>query len=187
MTRPPPTAFSAAASAAAPTYAVHSSNVESDFVIILAALLCALICSIGLLAVIRCTCLHRAADAYPTTSSSAISNKGIKKKVLESLPKFTYSSSSPATSDCKIAAECSICLVEFMDGNEIRVLPQCGHGFHAPCIDAWLVSHSSCPSCRKVLEVGLCRNCIDLPVAGGGGSGLCPRELDRGNTQTFLP
>ncbi|GAB2300476.1 hypothetical protein Dimus_034519 [Dionaea muscipula] len=34
----------------------------------------------------------------------------------------------------------------FVAGDEIRMLPQCGRGFHVVCIDTWLVSHSSCPS-----------------------------------------
>ncbi|KAK3232188.1 hypothetical protein Dsin_004069 [Dipteronia sinensis] len=43
---------------------------------------------------------------------------------------------------------CSICLSEFNDGEAIRLLPECQHSFHVPCIDMWLVSHSSCPLCR---------------------------------------
>ncbi|KAH7548078.1 hypothetical protein JRO89_XS14G0063600 [Xanthoceras sorbifolium] len=43
---------------------------------------------------------------------------------------------------------CSICLSEFKDGEAIRLLPECLHSFHVPCIDMWLVSHSSCPLCR---------------------------------------
>uniref|UniRef100_A0A7N0T308 RING-type domain-containing protein n=1 Tax=Kalanchoe fedtschenkoi TaxID=63787 RepID=A0A7N0T308_KALFE len=43
---------------------------------------------------------------------------------------------------------CAVCLGEFEDGEMIRVLPECLHSFHAPCIDMWLYSHSSCPLCR---------------------------------------
>ncbi|KAJ0979455.1 hypothetical protein J5N97_014929 [Dioscorea zingiberensis] len=44
--------------------------------------------------------------------------------------------------------ECSVCLSEFVEGEEVRHLPQCKHSFHAPCIDMWLYSHSNCPLCR---------------------------------------
>ncbi|KAK8947929.1 RING-H2 finger protein ATL44 [Platanthera guangdongensis] len=47
------------------------------------------------------------------------------------------------------AAECAICLAEFADGDIVRVLPNCGHGFHVGCIDAWIVSRRSCPTCRE--------------------------------------
>ena len=59
--------------------------------------------------------------------------------------------------------ECSVCLVEFADGDELRQLP-CGHSFHVGCIDAWLLgtgrpaAHSpggcrglaACPLCKAV-------------------------------------
>ncbi|KAK0584141.1 hypothetical protein LWI29_008252 [Acer saccharum] len=43
---------------------------------------------------------------------------------------------------------CSICLREFEDGEDIRILPKCKHQFHIDCIDSWLYSHSTCPLCR---------------------------------------
>jgi hypothetical protein len=45
-------------------------------------------------------------------------------------------------------AECPICLSELADGERVRVLPACGHGFHAACVDGWLAARASCPTCR---------------------------------------
>ncbi|KAI4320902.1 hypothetical protein MLD38_034335 [Melastoma candidum] len=128
---------------------------DSDLIVILAALLCALICVLGLVAVARCAWIRRlSASSSPSVSSlppthpaysSKAANKGVKKKTLRSLPRLTFSSSEGKFSDC------SICLSSFADGDELRVLPQCGHAFHVPCIDTWLGSHSSCPSCRRIL------------------------------------
>ncbi|XP_009604464.1 RING-H2 finger protein ATL80-like [Nicotiana tomentosiformis] len=140
-----------------------SASVEPDFVIITAALLCALICVIGLISVARCAWLRRVGGATGGQSSSA-ANRGLKKKVLQSLPKFTYDSTSSTTG---ATAECAICLAEYREGDEIRVLPQCGHGFHVQCIDTWLGSHSSCPSCRQILVVGRCRKCGEFPAVPG--------------------
>lgn len=44
--------------------------------------------------------------------------------------------------------ECPICLSEFEEGDELRILPQCMHSFHVACIDMWLYLHPNCPMCR---------------------------------------
>ncbi|KNA05053.1 hypothetical protein SOVF_194000 [Spinacia oleracea] len=44
--------------------------------------------------------------------------------------------------------DCAVCLAEFEQGDELRVLPKCSHAFHVPCIDTWLSSHTTCPLCR---------------------------------------
>lgn len=43
---------------------------------------------------------------------------------------------------------CAVCLAEYRDGDALRLLPKCCHAFHVPCIDTWLVSHTTCPVCR---------------------------------------
>ncbi|KAM7515990.1 hypothetical protein LguiA_005573 [Lonicera macranthoides] len=148
----------------------ESVAVESDFVVILAALLCAIICVVGLIAVARCTWLRRGtAAANGSSPRQPPANRGLKKKTLQSIPKLTYEPDSNG----KIAAECAICLAEYAGGDEIRVLPQCGHGFHVGCIDTWLGSHSSCPSCRHILVVARCQKCGEYSggSSGGGGGG----------------
>ncbi|KAG2555064.1 RING-H2 finger protein ATL8-like [Panicum virgatum] len=133
--------------------------VDSDVVVILAALLCALICVVGLAAVTRCARSRAPAGAQASA-------KGLGKKALRALPKLAYedavaaaaaarggSAAAAAAGEDKILAECAICLSEFAPKEEIRVLPQCGHGFHVACVDTWLGAHSSCPSCRRVLVV----------------------------------
>lgn len=44
--------------------------------------------------------------------------------------------------------DCSVCLSEFQEDENLRLLPKCSHAFHLPCIDMWLKSHSNCPLCR---------------------------------------
>ncbi|KAL6645412.1 hypothetical protein ACP70R_017020 [Stipagrostis hirtigluma subsp. patula] len=134
--------------------------VDSDVVVILAALLCALICVVGLAAVARCARSRRGGGAAMSAAS-----KGLKKKALRALPKLAYEdavaaavaarggAAAAAGGEERILAECAICLSEFAEKEEIRVLPQCGHGFHVACVDTWLGAHSSCPSCRRVLVV----------------------------------
>ena len=47
--------------------------------------------------------------------------------------------------------QCPICLIEFEEGDDIRVLPcEKEHVYHKTCIDPWLLDvSSSCPLCRK--------------------------------------
>ncbi|KAF7850947.1 hypothetical protein BT93_L4857 [Corymbia citriodora subsp. variegata] len=153
--------------------------VDSDFVVILAALLCALICVLGLIAVARCAWLRRLSSfstgggggppPSPPPPPPSKANKGLKKKVLRSLPKLTFTPDAAAR-----FSDCTICLAEFAEGDEIRVLPHCGHAFHVACIDPWLGSHSSCPSCRRILvaTAAVCDKCGNLPAATPGSSSI---------------
>ncbi|XP_010692430.1 RING-H2 finger protein ATL51 [Beta vulgaris subsp. vulgaris] len=49
--------------------------------------------------------------------------------------------------------ECSICLNEFNEDENLRLMPNCEHAFHLPCIDTWLKSHSNCPLCRSSMNL----------------------------------
>lgn len=53
----------------------------------------------------------------------------------------------------KGSEECSVCLCEIKQGDEIMQLP-CHHLFHALCLNKWLVSYGqfTCPFCRASLS-----------------------------------
>jgi hypothetical protein len=53
------------------------------------------------------------------------------------------------------ALQCSVCLCDVEDGEEVRVLP-CLHRYHLGCIDRWLGEHRTCPVCKW-----------DITAAGG--------------------
>ncbi|EOY34177.1 Uncharacterized protein TCM_041929 [Theobroma cacao] len=48
--------------------------------------------------------------------------------------------------------ECAICLEEFEEEDNWRVLFQCKHKFHKLCIHQWLVKHENCPLCRSCVQ-----------------------------------
>ncbi|KAJ4704245.1 RING-H2 finger protein [Melia azedarach] len=127
---------------------VNEANFDTNMVIILAALLCALICALGLNSIVRCAlrCSHRFSMETPAQAAARLAATGLKKRDLRQIPVAVYGEgvNIPAT-------ECPICLGEFVDGEKVRVLPKCNHGFHVRCIDTWLLSHSSCPNCRHSL------------------------------------
>jgi len=45
--------------------------------------------------------------------------------------------------------ECAICLGAFEPNNSVSRSTSCSHEFHTVCYKQWLVSHPSCPYCRK--------------------------------------
>lgn len=65
----------------------------------------------------------------------------IPRSLLVGLP--TFELEAPGAPELSQTA-CAICLNDFSSGELIRQLP-CGHGFHASCVDDWLVVASTCP------------------------------------------
>jgi len=55
------------------------------------------------------------------------------------LPRFTVR---------KRGGGCVICLAPLEQGDVARKLPECGHVFHRPCIDLWLLRNPKCPLCN---------------------------------------
>ncbi|CAL4926426.1 unnamed protein product [Urochloa decumbens] len=59
--------------------------------------------------------------------------------------------SAPPAPEGNAADRCAICLSEYGAGGGelVRVVPACGHFFHAECgVDGWLRAHRTCPLCR---------------------------------------
>lgn len=49
------------------------------------------------------------------------------------------------------ATKCMICLEDFEDGMELRLLP-CFHRFMVECIDPWLAQQAKCPVCKRSIQ-----------------------------------
>lgn len=145
---PPPPPLPTSTTTSRGSY-TSDADFDTNMVIILAALLCALICALGLNSIVRCAlrCSRRFAFETPDEAASRIAATGVKRNVMRQIPVAVYGSEGVKI----IATDCAICLGEFSDGEKVRVLPKCSHGFHVRCIDTWLMSHSSCPTCRRSL------------------------------------
>ncbi|KAI4977429.1 hypothetical protein ZWY2020_057341 [Hordeum vulgare] len=107
-----------------------AAAVNSNMVLILASLPCAL--------VIHCACSRRRRSDH-----SPPPPKGLKKKDIDALPTVSFAAAAPPQSSS--SSECAICLAEFTEGEALRVLPRCGHGFHVACVDAWHMPLLPCP------------------------------------------
>uniref|UniRef100_A0ACD5XYU9 Uncharacterized protein n=1 Tax=Avena sativa TaxID=4498 RepID=A0ACD5XYU9_AVESA len=180
-----------AAMAAPPAHAAGGAavGVHTDTLLILAAVLCFLLSVVELALVARCSRLcNPSAFSVDATMPSKTPSKGLKKKALLSLPTVLWPAPEQRGVDEeeREVPECAICLAEFASGDEVRVLPQCGHGFHAACVDVWLMSSSTCPSCRRALVVSppplseppaTCSSCdaaaADVAAAQASATGRC--------------
>ncbi|KAG6500157.1 RING-H2 finger protein ATL74-like [Zingiber officinale] len=129
---------------------------NSSLVVVLAALLCTLMIVLGLNSMVRFAirCGRRRfssgrSSSRPSSAAGAAAPAGNKKQALGRIPVVVYGPG--ATAGGFAATDCPICLGEFAKGEEVRVLPDCGHGFHVGCIDQWLGLQSSCPTCRRLV------------------------------------
>jgi len=64
----------------------------------------------------------------------------------DQLPEYTFKKPDKKNTDAP-PSDCSICLMEYDDGESVKSLP-CTHRFHSACIDKWLESHNTCPVCK---------------------------------------
>ncbi|KAL5977563.1 hypothetical protein ACLOJK_041461 [Asimina triloba] len=134
-----------------------AGHFDANFIMVLSITVCATVCALGLHFALRRSvywCSRRepeSTDGGGATAtmtihepSAAVASTGVDKEALQAFPKLTYSTSLKLP-------ECTICLSDFVGGDQVRVLPKCSHGFHLKCIDKWLKSHTSCPNCRHCL------------------------------------
>ncbi|KAK9065985.1 hypothetical protein SSX86_015387 [Deinandra increscens subsp. villosa] len=129
-------------------YTAGDDSFDNNMMIILAVLLCALICALGLNSIVRCffRCGREIIFGNTSQTAAGMVPNIHKQGKLSEIAVVVY------RPEMKIrATDCPICLGEFSEGEKMRVLPKCKHLFHVKCIDKWLVSHSSCPICRQLL------------------------------------
>ena len=101
-------------------------------------------------------------SAASTPGASPRAPGGLRKDDLLALPAYVHGSSPDPEEGGEGKVECAVCIGELRDGDTGRILPRCGHRFHAECVDRWFRSHVTCPLCRAV-------------VADGGSGESCPK------------
>ncbi|KAK4417742.1 RING-H2 finger protein ATL46 [Sesamum alatum] len=74
-------------------------------------------------------------------------DSGLDQAFIDALPVFSYKE----VVGPKEPFDCAVCLCEFSETDQLRLLPMCSHAFHINCIDTWLLSNSTCPLCRGAL------------------------------------
>ncbi|KAF8775424.1 hypothetical protein HU200_004847 [Digitaria exilis] len=157
---------------------------------ILVALFAVLVCFVAVCLYLRWACHHyyyttdlprRDADALPSYSSSSSSAPpgtagdeaaaaGLDDAAIAGLPVTLYRRPAgvDAADDDDAAQCCAICLGELAEGDKVKEMPRCRHGFHPECVDAWLRARASCPLCRASL---LAAAVATKPPGNGDGVG----------------
>lgn len=73
---------------------------------------------------------------------------GLEKDTISScLRSKTYSINNDVLATQVSEVKCSICQVDFEEGNELGTL-KCGHNHHVQCIEEWLLQKNQCPICK---------------------------------------
>lgn len=97
-------------------------------------------------------------NRYPEMSGSGVLQRqlqqlfhlhdsGLDQAFIDALPVFLYKELKGLNEPF----DCPVCLCEFSEKDQLRLLPMCSHAFHIDCIDTWLLSNSTCPLCRGTL------------------------------------
>ncbi|TXG74979.1 hypothetical protein ES332_1Z025200v1 [Gossypium tomentosum] len=106
---------------------------------------------------------------------------GLQHKILETIPILSFSRDKDEELGTH-QTECAVCLGELKEGETIRLLPNCRHLFHVPCIDNWFLAHSTCPICRTLVDY----SSLESPPANHIGGERVPylaRNIGQGGDQ----
>ncbi|KAM9218460.1 E3 ubiquitin-protein ligase RNF43 [Leptosomus discolor] len=123
-----------------------------------------------LIFVVRTKCqLNRTQDSLQQQTMQAIRQLATRKYQARCRQASRWDSAS----SCSSAPVCAICLEEFSEGQELRII-SCSHEFHRECVDPWLQQHHTCPLCMFNI---LAR---DSDQATAAGSRLTPRDMEPG-------
>ncbi|KAH0450420.1 hypothetical protein IEQ34_021112 [Dendrobium chrysotoxum] len=74
---------------------------------------------------------------------------------LSTWPTLTYAEAKSRDPRAVNAICCPICLVDYEEeegeDKALRFLPECGHLFHAACVEPWLWRRQTCPVCQSLV------------------------------------
>ncbi|XP_056362510.1 E3 ubiquitin-protein ligase RNF43 [Oenanthe melanoleuca] len=124
-----------------------------------------------LIFVVRTKCqLNRTQDSVQQQTLQAIGQLATRRYQPRLRPAPRWDSAS----SCSSAPVCAICLEEFSEGQELRII-SCSHEFHRECVDPWLQQHHTCPLCMFNI---LARDSGDQAMAAS--SRLVPQDMEPG-------
>ena len=89
-------------------------------------------------------------DDFDGDSEYSETEHGVDPEYIATFPKVAYGPSLVGGGE---KGECPICKEDVKVGDEVVLVPKCGHWFCTPeCIGPWLRAKSTCPTCRRGLK-----------------------------------
>ncbi|EAY87815.1 hypothetical protein OsI_09234 [Oryza sativa Indica Group] len=170
----PPQTPAAAASSASGIDGVENKISPSIVFIVAVLAIVFFVCGLLHLLVRHLLRLHRQRRAREDAESATafegqlqqlfhLHDAGVDQAFIDALPVFLYRNVvGVGGEDGKDPFDCAVCLCEFAADDQLRLLPKCSHAFHLECIDTWLLSHSTCPLCRRSLLAELSPTCTPV-------------------------
>jgi hypothetical protein len=131
---------------------------RSSNIIIVVVSTCLCTAAVGVLVLLLCYKL-----GFLDAGSLRSQQEGLPSRLLADIPTFKYGGQARKWhkghdgnleySDVSMVGgeeqeACSICLAEFVEGEELRMLG-CLHVFHRDCVDQWLALARECPLCKR--------------------------------------
>ncbi|KAM6164280.1 E3 ubiquitin-protein ligase RNF43 [Rhynchocyon petersi] len=99
-----------------------------------------------LASVLRIRCRPRQSRPDPLQQRTAWAISQLATRTYQANCKRARAEWADSGSSCSSAPMCAICLEEFSEGQELRVI-SCLHEFHRTCVDPWLQQQRTCPLC----------------------------------------
>jgi hypothetical protein len=91
-------------------------------------------------------------DLLALSERIGVVKRGLSTGEINALPRIKHTGSStdltPSKDRDNDNHDCAICMTEFSQGDDVLLMPNCLHRFHAACIRPWLTENRTCPVCR---------------------------------------
>ncbi|XP_073125227.1 RING-H2 finger protein ATL16-like [Henckelia pumila] len=91
---------------------------------------------------------RRLAENHPLSRSPVPENRGLNEAAIRTIPLFKFNKGNGKAPAVRNSSECAVCLIEFQEEEQLKIIPNCAHFFHIDCIDVWLQNNANCPLCR---------------------------------------